>query len=173
MGVAGRRRLVAQPGGLTLAFALHIVINLFCDRFFLPRNDMLARYMPRPCVRLCPSLSVCVCHKSEFYWNGWIDQDGCWHGNFFWPIPHCLIKNFGYLQNMVLFSGTLQSVLYGNASNKMRTNTTTNLNTVIFGDLLEFDLLQVSAVFYWCNCWPKTSSNMIFRLCLSYCVRCG
>ena len=69
-------------------------------------------------------------------------------------------------------SHTLQSVLYENASNKVRTNTKTNLNTVIFVDLLEFDLLQVSAVFYWCNCWPKTSSNMIFRLCLSYCVRC-
>jgi len=104
MGVAGRRRLVAQPGGLTLAFALHIVINLFCDRFFLPRNDMLARYMPRPCVRLCPSLSVCVYHKSEFYWNGWIDQDGCWHGNFFWPIPHCLIKKLRVPQKIWYFS---------------------------------------------------------------------
>ena len=35
MSVAGRRRLVAQPGGLTSGFALHLVIELFflsdCD----------------------------------------------------------------------------------------------------------------------------------------------
>ena len=52
---------MAQPGGLTLTFALHIVVNLFCDRFFLPRDAMLARYMPRPVsvsVRPCPSVSV-------------------------------------------------------------------------------------------------------------------
>jgi len=30
MGVAGRKRLVAQPGGLTLGFVLHPVFFYFC-----------------------------------------------------------------------------------------------------------------------------------------------
>jgi len=29
IGVAGRKRLVAQPGGLTLGFALHLVFLVF------------------------------------------------------------------------------------------------------------------------------------------------
>jgi len=29
MGVAGRRRLVAQPGGLTSGFALYLVVFIF------------------------------------------------------------------------------------------------------------------------------------------------
>ena len=33
-------------------------LRIFCD-VFLPRDAMLARYMPWPC--------VCVCHKSELY----------------------------------------------------------------------------------------------------------
>ena len=32
MGVAGRRRLVAQPGGLTLGFALHLIKLESCYR---------------------------------------------------------------------------------------------------------------------------------------------
>jgi len=36
MGVAGRRRLVAQPGGLTLRFALHrvLIVSLIHYLFF-------------------------------------------------------------------------------------------------------------------------------------------
>ena len=36
MGVAGRRRLVAQPGGLTLSFTLHLV--LYSAVLFVMKN---------------------------------------------------------------------------------------------------------------------------------------
>jgi len=35
---------------------------------FLPRDDMLARYVLSSCVRLSVRLSVC--HKSDFYYDG-------------------------------------------------------------------------------------------------------
>jgi len=57
MGVAGRRWLVAQPGGLTLTFALHIVVNLFWQILFAPRRYVSTIYA----TALCPSLSVLVC----------------------------------------------------------------------------------------------------------------
>jgi len=35
------------------------------------------------------SVSVCVCHKSVFYRNGWTNPAGFRHGSFFPPILHC------------------------------------------------------------------------------------
>ena len=36
---------------------------------FYPHDAVLARYQIGP-------VSVCVCHKSEFHWNGWMNQAG-------------------------------------------------------------------------------------------------
>ena len=57
-GTAGRRRLVAQPGRLTLRFTVHLVFTARCYA-----SAVLA-------MGLCLCLSVSVCHKSEFYLNG-------------------------------------------------------------------------------------------------------
>ena len=49
---------------------LHLtVVVIQSVSVLLPRDAMLARYMPWSCVRLSVCLSVCpsVCHKSEFY----------------------------------------------------------------------------------------------------------
>ena len=47
----------------------------------------------------CPSVTVSVYHKSEFYRNGRTNQAGFWHGGFLSPIQHCIVRKFGYLQN--------------------------------------------------------------------------
>jgi len=43
-------------------------------------------------------VSVSVCHKSVFCWNGWTNLAGFWHGSFLWPILHCVIRKFVYLK---------------------------------------------------------------------------
>jgi len=52
------------------------------------RDAMLALVLA---MTLCPSvcLSVSVCHKSEFYRNGWTNRSGFLHGGFFRPFLHC------------------------------------------------------------------------------------
>jgi len=51
---------------------------------------------------LCPSVCVCVClsvgHKWVFYRNGSAEQADFWHGGFFRPIIHCVLRKFRYLQ---------------------------------------------------------------------------
>ena len=39
MGVAGRRRLVVQPGGLTLGFAARLVYKVFLHRYLRYVSD--------------------------------------------------------------------------------------------------------------------------------------
>jgi len=65
--------------------------------FYYPRDVMLARVLA---MTLCPSvcLSVSVCHKSEFYRNGWANRAGFWRGSFLPTILHCAKRKFGYLQ---------------------------------------------------------------------------
>jgi len=59
-------------------------------------------------------LNVCVCavllsvcYKLALYRNDWMNQTGIWREGFLPPIPHCVVRKFGYLQNWVLPSGTL------------------------------------------------------------------
>ena len=39
-----------------------------------------------------------VCHKSEFCWNGWMNQAGIWHWSFFTPIIYSVKRKFVYFQ---------------------------------------------------------------------------
>ena len=41
-------------------------------------------------------LSVSVASRSSI---GWPHRAGFWHGTFLPPVPHCLVRKFGYLQN--------------------------------------------------------------------------
>ena len=41
---------------------------------FITAQCYIARYMPR-----LVSIYVCVCNKSEFYWNGWTNQARFWN----------------------------------------------------------------------------------------------
>ena len=58
---------------------------------------MLARVLA---TSLCPPvcLSVSVCHKSEFYRDGWTNRAGFRHGSFLPPMLHCVERKFGYLR---------------------------------------------------------------------------
>jgi len=50
----------------------------------------------------CPSLCLSVRYKSVLYRNDCRDEmSWFWHRSFFPPIPHCVIRKFGYLQNLV------------------------------------------------------------------------
>ena len=53
--------------------------------FFLPRDASAVLAMG-----LCPS----VCHKSVFCWSGWTDRAGFWHGGFFRPVLHYVLRKF-------------------------------------------------------------------------------
>ena len=58
-----------------------------------PKSWLGPEILPAPklwlAVVLC--LSVCLClfisHKSVFYWSGWTDRAGFWHGGLFRPVP--------------------------------------------------------------------------------------
>ena len=60
---------------------------------------------------LAMGLCLSVCHKSEFYRNGWTNRAGFWHVSFLPPVLHCvkksvISKNKGtFLKNFVLNSG--------------------------------------------------------------------
>jgi len=45
--------------------------------------------------------------RPNVYRNDWTNRAGFWHGGFFPPIPLCVIRKSGYLQNGALSSGTL------------------------------------------------------------------
>ena len=50
----------------------------------------------------CPSVCLSVRYKSVLYRNDCRDEmSWFWHRSFFPPIPHCVIRKFGYLQNLV------------------------------------------------------------------------
>ena len=93
--------------------------NLYCRRvpypseltpmYFYPRSAMLARVLT---MAVRPSVCVCVCHKSVFYRNGRTNRVGLWHGSFFPPILHCVLRKFRYLQELGYFSLELCSKLW-------------------------------------------------------------
>jgi len=62
-------------------------------------NAVLA---PVPAMTLC--LSVYVCHKQEFYQNGWTNWAGFWHGSFLPSILHRVKRKFGCLQKLMVTS---------------------------------------------------------------------
>jgi len=55
-------------------------------------------------VVVCPSQAGIVAYR-----NDWTNRTGLRHGGFLPPIPHCVIRKFGYLQKSWYFplSGTL------------------------------------------------------------------
>ena len=64
---------------------------------FSPRDTMLARYLLSSCVRLS------VRHKPVLYRSVWTNRAGIWYGGFLLPIPHCVIRKFGYIQKLGYF----------------------------------------------------------------------
>ena len=66
---------------------------------FLPRDAMLARHLLSSRVRLSvyPSVTSRYCTET----TAGDETSWFWHRSFFPPIPHCVIRKFGYLQNLV------------------------------------------------------------------------
>ena len=67
-----------------------------CDAI-LPGDAMLAQYMQSSCVRQS------VRHKPVLCRNDWTNRAGFWHGGFVPPIPNCVIRICGYLQELGYF----------------------------------------------------------------------
>ena len=68
---------------------------------FTARRYILARYLLSSCV--CLSVRPSVRHKPVLYRNDSMNRTGFWHGVFLPPIPHCVIRKFGYLQKLCHF----------------------------------------------------------------------
>ena len=77
--------------------------NTGLNYWFLPYSAMLVWYLPFSCV--CPSfhLSVCLSVASQLCWNDWMNWAGIWHEGFLPPIPHCVVRKFGYVPKLVYF----------------------------------------------------------------------
>ena len=91
----------SQPSRETRAVATVIVLGQL--RHSSPRDAMLARCMPWPCVR--PSVFVRVCYKSELSRNGWTNRAG-----FGMELDaaigtslRCVVTKFGYRQSRYTF----------------------------------------------------------------------
>jgi len=82
---------------------------------------MLLQYMPSSCVHVCPTQAV-------LYRNDWTNQAGFWHGGLLEPIPHCVIRKFGYLQQSGYF--VPNSGLKKNFATASRSHWQQNLSTV-------------------------------------------
>ena len=69
---------------------------------------MPARCTLSSCVRPFVRLSVrpSVRHKPVFYRNDWTNRAGISHGGFLPPIPHCVVRKYGYRQNSRYFLQT-------------------------------------------------------------------
>jgi len=63
---------------------------------FTARDAMLA-------LALAMALCLSVCHKSVFYRNEWTESSNFWHGGFFRPVLHCVLRKFRYLQKCGYF----------------------------------------------------------------------
>jgi len=63
---------------------------------FYPRDAMLARVLV---MTLCPCLSVCVCQKSVFYRNSWMNRAGFGRGASFHLSYTVLKGNSGIFKN--------------------------------------------------------------------------
>jgi len=50
-------------------------------------------------VVVCPS----VCHKPVLYRNDWTNRAGLWHRGFLPPVPHRVVRKYGYLQKLGFF----------------------------------------------------------------------
>jgi len=61
------------------------------------------------CAGTCP-VSVCVCHKSVFYRNGWTNRTGFGMGSSF-HLSNTVVRKFRYLKIKVLLSETLLQTL--------------------------------------------------------------
>ena len=55
-------------------------------------------------VSFFPRDAMSVCHKPVLYRNGWMDQADFWHRGYSWLTLHCVVREFGYLQNRGHFS---------------------------------------------------------------------
>ena len=56
-------------------------------------------------VSFFPHDAMSVCHKPVLYRNGWMDQADFWHcSGYSWLKLHCVVREFGYLQNRGHFS---------------------------------------------------------------------
>ena len=80
---------------------------------FYPRGAMLAWVLA---VALCPSVSVSVRHKSSVLSKRIkTDRAGFWHGGFFRPIVHGIVRKFRYLEqwrSQEFSTGVRQSVAF-------------------------------------------------------------
>jgi len=87
--IGGKINPVASSERLLGCIYKIIQDDILSKMTFYPRDSMLARYWLRPC----------LCYKSVFYRNGWTDRAGFWHGSFFRPLVHRVLRKFSYLQN--------------------------------------------------------------------------
>ena len=58
------------------------------------------RAVKRVCV--CAIL-LSVCYKLALYRNDWMNRTGMWREGFLPPIPHCVVRKFGYIQKLGYF----------------------------------------------------------------------
>ena len=74
-------------------FSVYLVSGSVCHyKLFLSRDDMLARYMPWPCV--CVRLYLCLSvttHKLQLYRNRWTDRAGIGKGAASFYLSHTLL----------------------------------------------------------------------------------
>ena len=54
-------------------------------------------------VVLCPTIYLLVRHKPVLCRNDWTNRADFWFGGFFLPVPHCVVRKFGYLQKLGYF----------------------------------------------------------------------
>ena len=57
------------------------------------------RYATYSALFVVVSVRPSVCHKPVLYRDDWKNRDGFWHGGFLPPIPQCVVRKFGHLQN--------------------------------------------------------------------------
>jgi len=50
------------------------------------------------CLSVCLYVCQSVCHKPVLCRNDWTNRAGFWHGGYLPPIPHCVIRKFGYIR---------------------------------------------------------------------------
>jgi len=76
---------------------------------FTARRYASAVYAVVVCLSVWLSVRSSVRHKPVLYRNDWTNRAGFWYGGFLPPIPHCVLKTFGYLQKLGYFpsEGTL------------------------------------------------------------------
>jgi len=106
-----RRRRTADASSECRVVSRHRMLNadLFSPIQYLPRDAMLARYLLSSCVRPSVRPSVCPSQAGRPIVPKRLDEyrAGFRCEGFLPSIPDSVVRTFGYLQNTVLFSGTL------------------------------------------------------------------